>query len=97
MSEQEWRLVPMVGTPQQAVAAFKMCGGVGYTQMVAATPPMPREVWDAMVERAARVLCTAYAACGKVKVCVSCQLDAKAALRAALPSLVIEGEQEDER
>ena len=47
----EWVLVPIVGTPQMAYQGFQKCGHVGYSAMVAARPPIPRPVWEQMMER----------------------------------------------
>lgn len=55
MSE-EWVLVPAEASDEMAIvcAPYDQTAVSFYRAMLAARPPIPRPVWDAMVERAAR-------------------------------------------
>ena len=95
----EWVLVPVEATTEMAQKATQVVptwddtiSATKYAAMLAARPPVPRSVWDAMVERGiqpiAAILCGQDSRC-HATVC-HCEKDTDAALRAALGNPVVE-------
>ncbi len=95
MSEQKWRLVPVEATADMKRAMFSF---VGWPRVLTAAPPMPRAVFDAMVERTAWAIArTIEQRNGNVTggwMNEGRLAEAEAALRAALPGLRVEGDGE---
>lgn len=88
----EWVLVPVKPTEEMLAKSSRPYYDdiEDWDDMVAARPPIPLDVWDAMVERGARVLLDRNGEW--LNNMLGARLDADAALRAALGNPVVEGD-----